>query len=82
MQSSLRGGAAPPLPPFARSPVPSQKVRQIFGLSACGGAVSLELNYLIEFVDCRSVPIREDELYSQYVGFQRNERVQYFDIFV
>eukprot|EP00557_Chaetoceros_sp_GSL56_P004104 CAMPEP_0176487930 /NCGR_PEP_ID=MMETSP0200_2-20121128/6421_1 /TAXON_ID=947934 /ORGANISM="Chaetoceros sp., Strain GSL56" /LENGTH=126 /DNA_ID=CAMNT_0017884845 /DNA_START=66 /DNA_END=446 /DNA_ORIENTATION=+ len=26
MQSSLRGGASPPLPPFARSPVPSQKL--------------------------------------------------------
>ena len=26
-QSSLRGGASPPLPPFARSPIPTQKVR-------------------------------------------------------
>ena len=26
-QYSLRGGASPPLPPFARSPVPTQKVR-------------------------------------------------------
>lgn len=28
-QSSLRGGASPPLPPFARSPVPTQKVRLV-----------------------------------------------------